>query len=409
VKRLAPLVVLASLLIAPTAHAYNWVGHYWLSNSVVLNYNDGSFSSSSLDWTTTRNQLGSAAGTWTQPACTVLSLSLGSSTTSGYGYDGENVISMESTNAWRTQLYLDSAIYGWTIDSWNDTSYDITDSDVIFNGGAMTDPTGAQQLYWSSMAGAPDELDFQSIALHEFGHVIGLGHNGSPGASVMYPALAGGTLARSLHQDDVDGVCFLYTNPFSMAGMNAECTTDHDCATGTCAFDGTNHTCAYRCTTDCDCPSGNGCGMTATPGVSVCSTGANTCPTTGGRTFAQNGASCTHGIDCLSSLCYTPTTGSAFCTNRCNTDCDCNAAYTCDATVHVCVTATGATHCTMLDGGTVADAGHGGLDGGVRDGGSAPPTGHSGCAVASADRDSVAWLIVMGLALVAHRARRRVR
>lgn len=49
--------------------------------------------------------------------------------------------------------------------------------------------------------------DVETVWLHEFGHGLGLGHSGVEGA-VMEPYYEGGR--RSLHQDDINGLLFLY-------------------------------------------------------------------------------------------------------------------------------------------------------------------------------------------------------
>jgi hypothetical protein len=54
---------------------------------------------------------------------------------------------------------------------------------------------------------AKGEFDFFTIALHELGHSIGLGHSSVPG-SVMFEAYTGAK--RRLHRDDVQGIRELY-------------------------------------------------------------------------------------------------------------------------------------------------------------------------------------------------------
>jgi outer membrane protein assembly factor BamB len=53
--------------------------------------------------------------------------------------------------------------------------------------------------------------DIQAITTHEFGHNLGLNHSENSGA-VMFPTYPGGTRWRTLTQDDIDGICALYSN-----------------------------------------------------------------------------------------------------------------------------------------------------------------------------------------------------
>ncbi len=55
-----------------------------------------------------------------------------------------------------------------------------------------------------------NEYDIQSVACHEFGHVLGLGHSSNSQATMYYAIGAGDNSKRTLHQDDENGLCFLY-------------------------------------------------------------------------------------------------------------------------------------------------------------------------------------------------------
>jgi hypothetical protein len=58
-----------------------------------------------------------------------------------------------------------------------------------------------------SNVGAAGAYDFESVATHESGHGIGLGHAGSSNALTMYPSIsAGSTAARTLAKGDVMGL-----------------------------------------------------------------------------------------------------------------------------------------------------------------------------------------------------------
>src|SRR5690606_22944801 len=58
-----------------------------------------------------------------------------------------------------------------------------------------------------SLTGSGGTFDVETVALHEAGHLLGLGHSSVAG-SVMFPTYGG--FRRSLTQDDVDGIRRLY-------------------------------------------------------------------------------------------------------------------------------------------------------------------------------------------------------
>ena len=82
---------------------------------------------------------------------------------------------------------------------------------------------------WSvSASGDPDRFDVESIALHEIGHLLGLGHSALgetelhaggrrvlAAEAVMFPVAfsAGSTEGRTLRNDDVAGISDTYPNP----------------------------------------------------------------------------------------------------------------------------------------------------------------------------------------------------
>lgn len=63
---------------------------------------------------------------------------------------------------------------------------------------------------WST-TGATTALDVQSVALHEFGHILGLQHSNIASA-VMFPTIGVGEIKRELTRDDRDGISDLYSD-----------------------------------------------------------------------------------------------------------------------------------------------------------------------------------------------------
>ncbi|KAI4341379.1 hypothetical protein MLD38_026109 [Melastoma candidum] len=59
-----------------------------------------------------------------------------------------------------------------------------------------------------SVGSVPGRFDLETVALHEIGHLLGLGHSSVQGA-IMFPSISPGT-TKGLHGDDVQGIKALY-------------------------------------------------------------------------------------------------------------------------------------------------------------------------------------------------------
>lgn len=63
-------------------------------------------------------------------------------------------------------------------------------------------------------------FDVESVALHEFGHILGLAHSSATGA-VMAPTIDDGVTRRVLADDDVEGVRSLYPQVIALIARNS--------------------------------------------------------------------------------------------------------------------------------------------------------------------------------------------
>lgn len=87
----------------------------------------------------------------------------------------------------------------------------------FFSGGALFgfdiefySRDGAFDWVWAQNPVGGNQFDIESVAVHEFGHALGMGHSTVSGAT-MFPSVSGGTTSnRSLHADDIAGVQALY-------------------------------------------------------------------------------------------------------------------------------------------------------------------------------------------------------
>ncbi|PON59789.1 Peptidase M10A, stromelysin-type [Parasponia andersonii] len=65
------------------------------------------------------------------------------------------------------------------------------------------------QEFWSENPG-PDQVDLESVAVYEIGHLLGLGHDDTVPDAIMYSKFSYGTTKRNLHADDIRGIRALY-------------------------------------------------------------------------------------------------------------------------------------------------------------------------------------------------------
>ncbi|WP_437923166.1 matrixin family metalloprotease [Sorangium sp. So ce291] len=135
---------------------------------------------------------------WSSPACTAWETELVGDTDESYDAgDGRNVF-LWISDGWPDALGAVDSVIAITMPVW-DRDGVIADADMVFNNVGFC---------WND-SGEGDCIDVASIATHEEGHFLGLGHTNVRGATMLgfYP---GGTSARTLEEDDVEGVCALY-------------------------------------------------------------------------------------------------------------------------------------------------------------------------------------------------------
>lgn len=78
---------------------------------------------------------------------------------------------------------------------------------VTWSGTSTDEADTALNTNFNWATNGINDFDVETVFLHENGHALGLGHSDVPGA-VMEPVYDG--VQRSLHQDDIDGITFLY-------------------------------------------------------------------------------------------------------------------------------------------------------------------------------------------------------
>ncbi|KAK2980802.1 hypothetical protein RJ640_029879 [Escallonia rubra] len=62
-----------------------------------------------------------------------------------------------------------------------------------------------------SLNPSSDQVDLESVAVHEIGHLLGLRHTPDIPGAIMYPEFSYGIIKRNLHPDDIEGIRVLYS------------------------------------------------------------------------------------------------------------------------------------------------------------------------------------------------------
>ncbi|WP_437573295.1 matrixin family metalloprotease [Sorangium sp. So ce887] len=135
---------------------------------------------------------------WSSPACTAWETELLGDTDAGYDFDDGKNVFLWLSDSWPAELGQAGSVIAITMPVWGTDSV-IDDADMVFNNVGFC---------WDD-AGEGDCIDLRSIATHEEGHFLGLGHSNVRGAT-MLGTYRGGTSARTLEDDDIEGVCALY-------------------------------------------------------------------------------------------------------------------------------------------------------------------------------------------------------
>ncbi len=194
------LLLFGTALLPPRAGGYTFNGYRWPDGTDIvmhlqLNRPPIALQDGSASWNASA---AAALSAWNQHLGTVRF------TQGGSAQQGES----DGINS----VYFATTVYGYSFPTgavavttyFSNGSGTFTETDVIFNNSSQWNSyrgphqgTGANAVY-----------DLRRVALHEFGHVLGLDHPNSQSVALMNAVI--GDL-DSLARDDIDGAAALYS------------------------------------------------------------------------------------------------------------------------------------------------------------------------------------------------------
>ncbi len=197
----------AQAQLAPAAAMiYSYDGVHWPGDNPAVSFYVNPVSTQSGpddgDQADFLNAIRAAAQTWTDVSSAAFTLAYAGTTThQDVGLNGVNEVIFTDQGA-------EDGIVGRARYWYGLPSKELVEADIWFNDAFDFDATGSP---------GPSEIDLQSVALHEFGHWLVLGHDDDP-AAIMHYAMTAGVVKRALHQNDIDGVSAIYPCPDNTCG-----------------------------------------------------------------------------------------------------------------------------------------------------------------------------------------------
>jgi hypothetical protein len=96
----------------------------------------------------------------------------------------------------------DPGVIAVTTSSFDPATGAVLDADIELNAAGFVFTTGDRRV----------RTDVRNTLTHEAGHLLGFDHSDVAGATMFGSAPEGEVRKRTLHQDDVDGLCAVYPN-----------------------------------------------------------------------------------------------------------------------------------------------------------------------------------------------------
>jgi hypothetical protein len=182
-------IAAAAMLWSADPLAYAVHGSRWSQPQMVYVVNTTNMD---LPGISVENAVRAGGDVWLQQSNAFRFVYGGSSVQTTNTYDGVNLVLFRNASSGPAI----ATTYWWS------TGSQIVDADVVFWDAAFR--------FFSGSSGCSGGFYIEDVAVHEFGHALGLGHSAVAGAT-MYPTTgACSTAGRTLDADDVAGVRALY-------------------------------------------------------------------------------------------------------------------------------------------------------------------------------------------------------
>ena len=198
-------VVVALVIVAVPGGAYSLLGQSWAAGSTVtMHMQMGSGSMSLLDGSTTWNQVGAnALAAWNSRANIAFGIVRDSSSGTGWR---NNINNAHFSSTTPTGADYGDAVavtqYSYTVSTGRINEADVTfDTSLSWNSyrGNLRSASGGGTLY-----------DVYRVAVHEFGHVLGLDHPDEAGQSRTAVMNSRVSDTDGLQTDDINGLLAIY-------------------------------------------------------------------------------------------------------------------------------------------------------------------------------------------------------
>ncbi len=195
--KLGPIIILAFSValiatLATSLFAYVYDGKHWADSDLPVTWEINE--NGTADCTGEFDAIRAGYQTWENVSGSYFTETYVGTSTRGLIYDGHNVVSWGDSQ----DPGVIAVCYIW----YEGGTLRILECDIEFQN----------QFTWSSTE-ETGKMDVENLAAHEFGHTLLLGdlYDSGDTEKTMYGwSSAGETKKRSLHQDDIDGIRYIY-------------------------------------------------------------------------------------------------------------------------------------------------------------------------------------------------------